>query len=114
VLEHKIKGWRREKKIALIEGRFGDLPRLSRAGSHKQVEESSQRSSVLGCVPFDRLRAHGARLRAHCGLVCPSTGSGRIVTGSGRIVTGSASTFTRAPSPTFTDKSATKWRPARV
>jgi predicted GIY-YIG superfamily endonuclease len=41
VLEHKIKGWRREKKIALIEGRFGDLPRLSRAGSHKQVEESS-------------------------------------------------------------------------
>jgi hypothetical protein len=31
----------REKKIALIEGRFGDLPRLSRAGSHKQVEESS-------------------------------------------------------------------------
>jgi putative endonuclease len=41
VPEHKIKGWRREKKIALIEGRFGDLPRLSRAGSHKQVEESS-------------------------------------------------------------------------
>jgi len=25
----------------LIEGRFGDLPRLSSAGSHKQVEESS-------------------------------------------------------------------------
>jgi len=41
VLEHRIKGWRREKKIALIEGRFGDLPRLSSAGSHKQVEESS-------------------------------------------------------------------------
>lgn len=42
VLEHKIKGWRREKKIALIEGRFGDLPRLSRAGSHKHVEENIQ------------------------------------------------------------------------
>jgi putative endonuclease len=40
VLEHKIQGWRREKKIALIEGRFGDLPRLSRAGSHKHVEEN--------------------------------------------------------------------------
>ena len=35
VLEHKIKGWRREKKLALISGRYGDLPRLARAGSHK-------------------------------------------------------------------------------
>lgn len=30
LLERKIKGWRREKKIALIEGRFEDLPGLSR------------------------------------------------------------------------------------
>jgi putative endonuclease len=35
VLEQKIKGWRREKKLALINGRYGDLPRLSRSGSHK-------------------------------------------------------------------------------
>ena len=35
VLEHKIKGWRREKKLALISGRYGDLPRLSRSGAHK-------------------------------------------------------------------------------
>jgi putative endonuclease len=35
VLEHKIKGWRREKKLALINGRYSDLPRLSRSGSHK-------------------------------------------------------------------------------
>jgi predicted GIY-YIG superfamily endonuclease len=35
VLEHKIKGWRREKKLALISGRYNDLPRLSRSGSHK-------------------------------------------------------------------------------
>jgi putative endonuclease len=35
VLEHKIKGWRREKKLALINGRYGDLPRLSRSRSHK-------------------------------------------------------------------------------
>jgi len=35
VPEHKIKGWRREKKLALISGRYGDLPRLSRSGAHK-------------------------------------------------------------------------------
>lgn len=29
-LEKQIKGWRREKKIALIEGRFGDLPGLAK------------------------------------------------------------------------------------
>ena len=29
VLEHKIKGWRRDKKLALIEGRLKDLPALS-------------------------------------------------------------------------------------
>lgn len=34
VLEHKIKGWRRAKKIALIEGRFADLPGLSTPGRH--------------------------------------------------------------------------------
>jgi hypothetical protein len=33
VLEHKIKGWRREKKLALIKGRYSDLPRLSHSGS---------------------------------------------------------------------------------
>jgi tRNA/rRNA methyltransferase/putative endonuclease len=35
LLEHKIKGWRREKKLALIKGSYSDLPRLSRSGSHK-------------------------------------------------------------------------------
>ena len=39
VLEHKIKGWRRDKKLALIEGRYSDLPELSRAGSHKPQTE---------------------------------------------------------------------------
>ena len=34
-LERKIKGWRRAKRLALIEGRFADLPGLSRAGSHR-------------------------------------------------------------------------------
>ena len=31
VLERKIKGWRREKRRASIEGRFSDLPNLSRS-----------------------------------------------------------------------------------
>jgi putative endonuclease len=35
VLERKIKGWRREKRIALMEGRFADLPGLSRSGPHR-------------------------------------------------------------------------------
>ena len=30
-LERQIKGWSRAKRVALIEGRFGDLPRLSRS-----------------------------------------------------------------------------------
>ena len=33
-LERKIKGWRREKRVALIEGRLADLPGLSRSGPH--------------------------------------------------------------------------------
>lgn len=35
-LERKIKGWRRDKRIALIEGCLTDLPRLSRSGSHSE------------------------------------------------------------------------------
>ena len=35
-LERKIKGWRREKRIALIEGRFDDLPALSRSRTPRQ------------------------------------------------------------------------------
>ena len=33
--EKQIKGWRREKKKALIEGRWNDLPQLSIAYSNK-------------------------------------------------------------------------------
>jgi putative endonuclease len=29
-MEKRVQGWRREKRRALIEGRFGDLPALSR------------------------------------------------------------------------------------
>jgi predicted GIY-YIG superfamily endonuclease len=29
-LEKRIQGWSRAKRLALIEGRFGDLPELSR------------------------------------------------------------------------------------
>ena len=38
VLEMMIKGWRRAKKIALIDGRLDDLPDLSRAGSHRDAD----------------------------------------------------------------------------
>ena len=34
VLEHKLKGWRRAKKLALIEGRLAELAELARAGKH--------------------------------------------------------------------------------
>lgn len=40
-LERKIKGWRREKKIALIEGRFADLPALSKTSSVRRADSSS-------------------------------------------------------------------------
>jgi putative endonuclease len=33
-LERQIKGWRRSKRLALIEGRLDDLPALSRPGPH--------------------------------------------------------------------------------
>jgi len=36
--ERRIHGWRRAKKLALIEGRIGDLPRLSR---NRQPSENS-------------------------------------------------------------------------
>jgi predicted GIY-YIG superfamily endonuclease len=38
VLEKKIKGWRRDKRIALIEGRYGDLPALSRSDRRPAAE----------------------------------------------------------------------------
>lgn len=38
-LERKIKGWRREKKIALMEGRFDELPGLSRSTGHRDPTE---------------------------------------------------------------------------
>jgi putative endonuclease len=33
-MEKRIKKWRREKKLALIEGRFEDLPKLSKTARH--------------------------------------------------------------------------------
>ena len=33
-LERQIKGWRRAKRLALVEGRLTELPGLSRSGSH--------------------------------------------------------------------------------
>jgi putative endonuclease len=55
VLEHKIKGWRREKKLALINGRYGDLPRLSRS---RYTSIRRLRCPRALSEPFDKLRAH--------------------------------------------------------
>ncbi len=65
-LERQIKGWRRDKRLALIEGRYADLPGLSKAGP-------TSRS-------FDRLRTRFASV-TRPELVegqdgGPSTGSG--------------------------------------
>jgi predicted GIY-YIG superfamily endonuclease len=35
-LERQIKGWSRAKRLALIEGRFADLPELSRSRSRQR------------------------------------------------------------------------------
>ena len=40
-LEGKIKGWRRAKREALIEGRYNLLPGLSRSGSHRSRSDPS-------------------------------------------------------------------------
>ncbi|WP_344805092.1 GIY-YIG nuclease family protein [Microlunatus ginsengisoli] len=36
-MEQKVKGWRRAKKLALVAGRFADLPALCTAGPHESV-----------------------------------------------------------------------------
>ena len=40
-VEKKIQGWGREKRIALVEGRYGDLPGLARKGRQTQPCEIS-------------------------------------------------------------------------
>ncbi|WP_152364737.1 GIY-YIG nuclease family protein [Microlunatus speluncae] len=41
-LERKIKGWRRAKRVALIEGRFTDLPGLSRTSRARGDSDGGQ------------------------------------------------------------------------
>jgi putative endonuclease len=40
-MEQRLKGWSRAKKEALIEGRFEDLPKLSRRGGQRMPEDSA-------------------------------------------------------------------------
>jgi putative endonuclease len=56
VLEKKIKGWRREKRTALIEGRFADLPGLSRAGPSTSSGNERPLDNLRERRPFDKLR----------------------------------------------------------
>ena len=41
-MERRVKGWRREKKLALIEGRFEDLRRLSKRGARRDSAGESK------------------------------------------------------------------------
>jgi len=41
-LEGKIKGWRRAKRLALIEGRYDLLAELSRSGSHRDPTDPAE------------------------------------------------------------------------
>ncbi len=52
-LEKQIKGWRREKKIAMIEGRWEDLPALSVAYFRKLGVTPNRRSSFDGAQDDD-------------------------------------------------------------
>ena len=47
-LERRIKGWRREKKLALIEGRFHDLPALARKRWSDRTDKPSKGSGRDG------------------------------------------------------------------
>jgi predicted GIY-YIG superfamily endonuclease len=44
-LERQVKGWSRNKKMALIEGRFDDLPGLSKSRSNPVLRRASTSSA---------------------------------------------------------------------
>jgi len=66
--ERRVKGWRREKKEALIQGDYAMLPVLSRRGSRAGTTPSPVHPSRrgLGAAPQDEERR---------GVVAPSTNS---------------------------------------
>ena len=51
--ERQIKGWRREKKEALIRGDFAALPGLARRGSRTLVVPPSSDGPSGRCAPFE-------------------------------------------------------------
>lgn len=46
-MEKRIKKWRREKKIALIEGRLYDLPELSKSKRHPSTGSRGERPKTV-------------------------------------------------------------------
>jgi predicted GIY-YIG superfamily endonuclease len=46
--ERQVKGWRREKKEALIRGEYTSLPALARRGRAREIAASSARPSRRG------------------------------------------------------------------
>jgi predicted N-formylglutamate amidohydrolase/predicted GIY-YIG superfamily endonuclease len=49
-LERQIKGWSRNKKMALIEGRFDDLPGLSKSRINPNVLRQAQHERGVGAI----------------------------------------------------------------
>ncbi|GAA4898961.1 hypothetical protein GCM10025789_16210 [Tessaracoccus lubricantis] len=64
VVEHQLKGWSRAKKIALIEGRFGDLPALAWRGATVETELSPE--------VRDRVQREAGAAEQAGGFVAPS------------------------------------------
>ena len=86
IVEHQIKGWRREKKAALIEGRVGWLQRLSRMGV--KAKEAPLTAEVRR-----RIESDSARLRA------------------GQAVESSTVGFEAAPLDAVTKQGSQMWLP---
>ncbi len=65
--ERQIKGWRREKKEALIAGRFDLLPPLARTSTDASFDKivSQERPSTSSEQSFDKLRMSGTGVAFH-------------------------------------------------
>lgn len=81
-VERQIKGWRREKKEALIAGAFHLLPELAKTAQTRPSTGSGRAEAGAEQDAPGPVRSPVAHAR-------PSTGSGRAEVGSGRVEAGS-------------------------
>ena len=61
VVEQQLKGWSRAKKIALMEGRYGDLPGLSTRGGPVKGFGGNPEAKDFETSPLDALAKRGQR-----------------------------------------------------